>query len=228
MRERPGGGGCSWPSSHAAAAKKPAPSAQLLYPLPIGPIREAYGIASHASYFVASSSRSLSTARGGRCILQCILLDLDFDPPLHREMADRKGHQWTFAFTLKWRRFLRPLLIDKEEDVWQALWRSALAEFFGTLIFVFLGTAAVTSSSRLIANAASHIAGGNASAAFLASMVSSPVSQLILIAFGFGFSLTVVIYAIGEISGGAPSLSSFPTHIVSGSDGLIHSVARTN
>jgi hypothetical protein len=116
---------------------------------------------------------------------------------------ERKGYQWTFAFTIKWRRFLRPQLVDKDEDVWQALWRSVVAEFFGTLIFVFLGTASVTSSSRLIANAQAHIAGGGASAAFVSSMISSPVSQLILIAFGFGFSLTVVIYTIGEISGGA-------------------------
>lgn len=116
--------------------------------------------------------------------------------------SQRKGYQWTFAFTIKWRRFLRPHLYDKEEDVWQALWRSALAEFFGTLIFVFFGTASVTSSLRLITNARDFIASGSASASFISSMVSSATSQLVLIAFGFGFGLAVVIYAVGEISGG--------------------------
>jgi len=96
---------------------------------------------------------------------------------------EQKGRQWTFAFTVKWRRFLRPLLVDKHDDVWQALWRSTLAEFFGTLIFTFIGCAVVTSAQR-----------------FNGGLVN--VSSLILIALAHGFGLCFVIYAIGEISGG--------------------------
>ena len=120
-------------------------------------------------------------------------------------MPQQRGLQLTFACSIKWRRFLRPRLVDKDEDVWQALWRAALAEFFGTLIFVFFGTASVTSSLRLIDAANAHAAGGSASAAFISSLVSLASSQLILIAFGFGFGLAVVIYAVGEISGGTIS-----------------------
>lgn len=34
-------------------------------------------------------------------------------------------------FQEKWKKFLKPPLRDKVDDVWQGLWRSFLAEFFG-------------------------------------------------------------------------------------------------
>jgi len=85
---------------------------------------------------------------------------------------------------VKWKKFLKPKLIDKSEDVWQALWRSVLAEFFGTLIFVFLGTGSAVAALNLSP-------GGNLN-----------TGGLVAISCGFGFGLTVVIYAVGEISGG--------------------------
>jgi len=109
-------------------------------------------------------------------------LESDFETLL---VMARKGRQWTFAFTIKWSKFLRPEIVDKEEDVWQALWRSALAEFFGTLIFTFCGMAVVTSAQLVSPPTGAFGAGG-----------------LILVAFGHGFAISFVIYAIGEISGG--------------------------
>lgn len=68
----------------------------------------------------------------------------------------------------------------------QALWRSALAELFGTAIFVFFGTGAV------VAILNSNRANG----------VAFDAGSLVLISMAFGFGLTVVIYSVGEISGG--------------------------
>jgi len=77
-----------------------------------------------------------------------------------------------------------PRLYDEEDDQWQSLWRCGLAEFFGTLIFVFLGCASVTS-------------------AFWPSATPGVTSELtIAVAMAHGFAITVAIYSIGEISGG--------------------------
>src|SRR4051794_31064318 len=94
------------------------------------------------------------------------------------------NHSAAEFISLKWKKFLKPKLIDKDDDVWQALWRSALAELFGTAIFVFFGTGAVAAAQNTL-----H--GGNLDTA-----------ALVLISMAFGFGLTVVIYSIGEISGG--------------------------
>lgn len=69
----------------------------------------------------------------------------------------------------------------------QALWRSALAELFGTAIFVFFGTgAAVATFNNNLSNGGLPFDSGS----------------LVLISMAFGFGLTVVIYSVGEISGG--------------------------
>jgi len=80
-----------------------------------------------------------------------------------------------------------PQVYDKEEDHWQSLWRCSLAEFFGTLIFVFLGTASVTSA----VNSAPTNGDAYDQAAFVMS-----------VAFAHGFAIAISIYSIGEISGG--------------------------
>jgi len=81
-----------------------------------------------------------------------------------------------------------PKLVDYREDVWQSLWRGAIAEFFATLIFVFIGTGAVVATNTLYGE----------------SVNTTPnlVSPLTLIAIAHGFAIMVLIYAIGEISGG--------------------------
>jgi len=78
-----------------------------------------------------------------------------------------------------------PRLIDRSEDVWQALWRCSLAEFFGTAIFVFLGTGAVYAAGEFL-----HDETGNID------------SFIILVALAHGFAITVSIYTIGDVSGG--------------------------
>jgi len=78
-----------------------------------------------------------------------------------------------------------PILIDRSEDVWQALWRCSLAEFFGTAIFIFIGTGSVYSAQEYL-----HEDGGNID------------SFIVLIALAHGFAITVAIYTIGDVSGG--------------------------
>jgi len=74
------------------------------------------------------------------------------------------------------------------DDVWQALWRSALAEFFGTAIFIFLGCGSVIATQGTLGRGVGP------------SGIETP--SLTVIALTTGFSLTVLIYTIGEISGG--------------------------
>jgi len=73
---------------------------------------------------------------------------------------------------------------DPNDDVWQALWRSAISEFFATAIFIFIGTGSVTSTQ----------------AALGLSNISVP--SLTVIALAHGFCIMVMVYTIGEISGG--------------------------
>jgi len=78
-----------------------------------------------------------------------------------------------------------PILRDLNDDVWQSLWRCSLAEFFGTAIFIFLGTGSVYAAQVFL-----HEDGGNID------------SFIILIAMAHGFAITVSIYTIGDVSGG--------------------------
>lgn len=77
-----------------------------------------------------------------------------------------------------------PPLINPEEDVLPSLWRGAAAEFFATLIFVFVGTGAVVACQTELGK----------------STIGVP--SLTLIAMAHGFAITVLVYAVGEISGG--------------------------
>ncbi|PRP83436.1 aquaporin-4-like [Planoprotostelium fungivorum] len=78
-----------------------------------------------------------------------------------------------------------PKPFDKEDDVWAALWRGALSEFFATMIFVFVGCGSVlavnvpTLGGREISSAAE-----------------------IAIALAHGFTIMVLVYSVGEVSGG--------------------------
>jgi len=79
-----------------------------------------------------------------------------------------------------------PQLIDRQEDFWYSLWRCSVAEFFGTAIFVFLGTGAVDAGLEALGGVNSDIS----------------VSFIILVAMAHGFAITLTIYTIGDVSGG--------------------------
>lgn len=49
--------------------------------------------------------------------------------------ARHVSHHRLFSWTPIWK--------HPEDDVWQALWRSSISEFFATLIFVYIGTGSV-------------------------------------------------------------------------------------
>ena len=77
-----------------------------------------------------------------------------------------------------------PQPYDREDDHWQSLWRCGLAEFFGTLIFVFIGTGSVTS-------------------AFWPPSPQGATPEFVMqVAMAHGFAISISIYSIGEISGG--------------------------
>jgi len=78
-----------------------------------------------------------------------------------------------------------PRFQDEVEDVIPALWRGGVSEFFATLIFVFVGTGAVVASQ-----------------AVLGQTQNLQVPNLTLIALAHGFAIMVLVYAVGEISGG--------------------------
>jgi len=75
-------------------------------------------------------------------------------------------------------------LKDDEDDKWQSLWRAGISEFVATLIFIFIGCGSVVGAKSTIGDD------------------KLPVPALTLIAFAHGFTIMVLIYAIGEISGG--------------------------
>jgi len=72
---------------------------------------------------------------------------------------------------------------DDDEDLWQALWRASVAEFFAMLIFVFIGTGSVVAAKTALGE--DNIA----------------VASISLIAMAHGFAIMVMVYSIGEISG---------------------------
>jgi len=77
-----------------------------------------------------------------------------------------------------------PKFRDPKDDVLSSLWRGAVSEFFATAIFVFIGTGAVVAAQDTLGN----------------SQIQVP--NLTLIALAHGFAIMVLIYAIGEVSGG--------------------------
>jgi len=77
-----------------------------------------------------------------------------------------------------------PKFQDEEDDVLPALWRGGVSEFFATMIFVFIGTGAVVASQAQLGSS------------------SIGVPNLTLIALAHGFAIMVLVYAVGEVSGG--------------------------
>jgi len=77
-----------------------------------------------------------------------------------------------------------PKFKNEQDDVWQSLWRGAVSELFATGIFVFLGTGAVAASQDVI-EAGDLI-----------------IPSITLIALAHGFAIMIMVYSVGEISGG--------------------------
>jgi len=77
-----------------------------------------------------------------------------------------------------------PRLKDDKEDVWSSLWRGSISEFFATLIFIFIGTGSVVAAQENLGTS------------------QIEVSSLTLIALAHGFAIMVLVYAVGEVSGG--------------------------
>jgi len=76
-----------------------------------------------------------------------------------------------------------PKIRDPVDDVWTALWRGSISEFFATAIFVFLGTGSVVATQTIIGN-------------------TIQIPSLTLIALAHGFAIMIMVYSIGEVSGG--------------------------
>jgi len=77
-----------------------------------------------------------------------------------------------------------PKFQDDEEDVLSSLWRGSISEFFATMIFVFIGTGAVVACQAQLGQS------------------GIGVPSLILISLAHGFAIMVLVYAVGEVSGG--------------------------
>jgi len=73
---------------------------------------------------------------------------------------------------------------NEQDDVWQSLWRGCLSEFFATGIFVFLGTGAVAASQDVVQQG------------------TITIPSLTLISLAHGFAIMIMVYSVGEISGG--------------------------
>jgi len=73
---------------------------------------------------------------------------------------------------------------DPEDDVWQSLWRGAISEFVATLIFIFIGTGSVVATQATL------------------GVSSVQIPSLTVIALAHGFTIMILVYAVGEISGG--------------------------
>jgi len=73
---------------------------------------------------------------------------------------------------------------DPEDDAWQSLWRGGISEFIATLMFIFLGTGSVVATQATL------------------GVSSVQIASLTVIALAHGFAIMVLIYAVGEISGG--------------------------
>jgi len=75
-------------------------------------------------------------------------------------------------------------LRDDQDDIWQSLWRAGVSEFFATMIFVFIGTGSVIAADAVLGED------------------GIKVPALTIIALAHGFCIMVMIYSIGEVSGG--------------------------
>jgi len=80
--------------------------------------------------------------------------------------------------------FSKYKLRDLDDDAWQSLWRGCISEFCATLMFVFIGTGAVIATKATLGESAIQI------------------PSLTVIALAHGFAIMVLVYAVGEISGG--------------------------
>jgi len=99
-----------------------------------------------------------------------------------------------------------PPLINVEEDVLPSLWRGAAAEFFATLIFVFVGTGTVVACQTEL------------------GVASIGVPSLTLISLAHGFAITVLVYAVGEISGGHINPAVSWAVMITGKQSIIRTV----
>jgi len=77
-----------------------------------------------------------------------------------------------------------PKLRDHDEDVWTSLWRGSVSEFFATMIFIFIGCGSVVAAQSVLGSSGIEI------------------PSLTLIALAHGFAIMVLVYAVGEVSGG--------------------------
>jgi len=73
---------------------------------------------------------------------------------------------------------------DHDDDVWQSLWRGAVAEFVATMIFIFIGTGSVVATQDTLGS----------------STISVP--SLTVISLAHGFTIMILVYTVGEVSGG--------------------------
>jgi len=101
---------------------------------------------------------------------------------------------------------------NHEDDVWQALWRSGVSEFFATMIFVFIGCGSVVATQATL--------GTN----------TIQIPSLTLISLAHGFCIMVMVYTVGEISGGhinpAVTWATFITHKISALRAIIYVIAQ--
>jgi len=74
------------------------------------------------------------------------------------------------------------------DDALSSLWRGCISEFFATLIFVFVGTGSVIAAKTNLAH--------------VDVTVKLEIASLVLISLAHGFAIMVLVYAIGEVSGG--------------------------
>jgi len=77
-----------------------------------------------------------------------------------------------------------PTFRNQDEDGFSGLWRGIVSEFTATMMFIFFGCGSVVSTQATL---------GEASVA---------VPSLTVIALAHGFAITVLIYAVGDVSGG--------------------------
>jgi len=77
-----------------------------------------------------------------------------------------------------------PRLFEPENDQWPSLWRGSVAEFTATMIFVFIGCGSVVACEAQLASS------------------SIGVPAMAAIAVAHGFAIMVLVYAVGEVSGG--------------------------